>query len=432
MVLPRDFTNKDKSSENETVFLDSLDGFAFEALCQRIFEKSGWGHVERIGMTGDAGRDLIIHSTNKGKIIVECKHQPKTSIGRPIVQKLHSAIISSNSNQGIIITTGKFSQQAINYAKELNDGTNIQLFDMQKLTELAQNGGIRIISKNEDLRVYTFPISEEAKLKTSLLSKFQKFQCHPKNISDEMKISIDSISLLATYEAIVDIVQDFTTSAGLIHEIRKISQKYYFDGDQGYPLNTHVYGYLPTVNATVLFDRTKIDDSIKISPFSLESTTLSNRIIDSIIRDETTTVRYRGKNNVTYTKTCVPNKKNIRINDINQILIPNYKIELQIFGKKYFSTIVENKNRLNFKTNEIFKCQICQQMMLEDKILICNACGNLCHSTEIKPKHSFSCEECEKTICKNCTYYTRKFLFLKKKLCYECVKTRTNNPKKLN
>ena len=114
MVLPRDFTNKDKSSENETVFLDSLDGFAFEALCQRIFEKSGWGHVERIGMTGDAGRDLIIHSTNKGKIIVECKHQPKTSIGRPIVQKLHSAIISSNSNQGIIITTGKFSQQAIN------------------------------------------------------------------------------------------------------------------------------------------------------------------------------------------------------------------------------------------------------------------------------------------------------------------------------
>jgi len=138
-VFPKDDVN-DKSKEVETVFLDSLDGFGFESLCQRIFQKAGLGQVERIGGVSDAGRDLIIHDNKNKKIVVECKHQPKTSIGRPIVQKLHSAIISEGTNKGIIVTTGKFSKQAIDYIKELSDGTNIELIGMLKLTELAQIG----------------------------------------------------------------------------------------------------------------------------------------------------------------------------------------------------------------------------------------------------------------------------------------------------
>ena len=87
---------KDRAASKE-VSLDSLDGFGFENLCQRIFEKAGWGRVERIGGVSDAGRDLIIHG-NKGKIVVECKHQPNTPQGRPIVQKLHSAVTTAGTN----------------------------------------------------------------------------------------------------------------------------------------------------------------------------------------------------------------------------------------------------------------------------------------------------------------------------------------------
>ena len=119
-MLPKGFENRpgDKSKESEAVFLNSLDGFGFEAFCERLFGKSGWGKIERIGMVGDAGRDLIIH-TSQGKIVVECKHQPRSSVGRPVVQKLHSDIISAGSKKGIIITTGKFSKQAIEYSKNL-------------------------------------------------------------------------------------------------------------------------------------------------------------------------------------------------------------------------------------------------------------------------------------------------------------------------
>ncbi len=68
--------------------------------------------------TGDMGRDILIHS-NEGLIVVECKHQPHNSIGRPIVQKLHSAVISSHAVKGILVTTGKFSDQAVEHAKAL-------------------------------------------------------------------------------------------------------------------------------------------------------------------------------------------------------------------------------------------------------------------------------------------------------------------------
>jgi len=89
IVLPKGFKNgsRDKSKEFEAVFLNSLDGFGFEAFCERLFfEKSGWGRIERIGMVGDAGRDLIIH-TSQGKIVVECKHQPNSTIVNLIDRK---------------------------------------------------------------------------------------------------------------------------------------------------------------------------------------------------------------------------------------------------------------------------------------------------------------------------------------------------------
>lgn len=83
-----------------TIHLDMIDGFEFERACADIFSGAGWGRVERIGGVADGGRDLIIHGDDGRKTIVECKHQPNSSIGRPIVQKLHSAVMSEDAAGG--------------------------------------------------------------------------------------------------------------------------------------------------------------------------------------------------------------------------------------------------------------------------------------------------------------------------------------------
>ena len=51
------------------------------------------GMVTYVGHTADEGRDLILEGYKGRKAIVERKHQPNSGIGRPIVQKLHSATI---------------------------------------------------------------------------------------------------------------------------------------------------------------------------------------------------------------------------------------------------------------------------------------------------------------------------------------------------
>lgn len=102
--------------KRSTIYLNSIDGFEFEKVCRIIFSNLNYGYVESTPLVGDKGRDLIIHS-NEGKILVECKHHPKSSIGRPVVQKLHSAVISEGAIKGIIVTTGTFSKDAILHAK---------------------------------------------------------------------------------------------------------------------------------------------------------------------------------------------------------------------------------------------------------------------------------------------------------------------------
>ncbi len=94
------------SDATESIRLERLDGFEFEELCKRVFEKLNLGKVTYVGHTGDEGRDLILEGYKGGRAIVECKHWPGSSIGRPIVQKLHSATISSSAHQALVVTTG--------------------------------------------------------------------------------------------------------------------------------------------------------------------------------------------------------------------------------------------------------------------------------------------------------------------------------------
>jgi restriction system protein len=414
--------------QQETVVLDSLDGFEFEVLCERIFQRAGWGRVQRIGGIADGGRDLIIHTPNNEKIIVECKHQPRSSIGRPIVQKLHSAIISEHTNKGIIVTTGKFSKDAIAYANNLSDGTNIELFGLMKLTELAQKGKIEISTSGEDLRVFTFPVLGKNDLENKFQSVLKNSESFPKSTTELLEVNVLRISLRSTYEAIVDIHQDFVTSAGLIHQIHRNSLSYFYDGENGYLLQFESQ-YLPTYNSTILFDESKTDDSIIRSEFRLNKTTLTDKIKESIVQEYTINVQYWGRNNRSYNKLCQPNQRNVTINDLNQILLPEYTLRLKFLKKNYSCILLESKSRINISNTEFFKCSSCRET-ITGKFLLCNSCGNVCHTPKQK-NHSHICENCQKTLCPDCAYYTRKYLFFKKILCEPCMDQSSKKKQKL-
>lgn len=143
----------------EAIYLDDLDGFGFERVCERIFEKAGWGKVTSVGGVADRGRDLVTCTPNGRQIVTECKFYDDTTVGRPVVQKLHSAVIDSHADSGIIVTTGRFSKAAIEYAAGLTrkHDSPIELFDLHKIMELAHEAGIKL-ETGRMRKIYTYPV----------------------------------------------------------------------------------------------------------------------------------------------------------------------------------------------------------------------------------------------------------------------------------
>ncbi len=97
----------------EITDINSLDDRDFEMFCAEVFKKQGF-EVELTKATGDYGRDIILNNS----IYVECKKfDENNSVGRPILQKLLGAMDMFNIEKGIVITTGKYSNTAIEAAR---------------------------------------------------------------------------------------------------------------------------------------------------------------------------------------------------------------------------------------------------------------------------------------------------------------------------
>jgi len=129
--------------------LDDLSGFEFEDLMEDVFRNLGYENVRQASRTADEGRDILMEEVINGTrraVVVECKHTG--TVGRPVVQKLHSAIATFDFNgpkRGMVVTTGRFTSPAEEYAAELqqnDDPYPIELIDGTDLRDIADDIGL--------------------------------------------------------------------------------------------------------------------------------------------------------------------------------------------------------------------------------------------------------------------------------------------------
>lgn len=100
----------------------------FEDETARMFRRLGYT-VEQTPYANDQGRDAIMRKDGK-KYLVECKRYGEgTSVGRPDIQKFDSAIKHDRAVSGFFVTTGKFTQAAVEYARN----KPIELIDAARL-----------------------------------------------------------------------------------------------------------------------------------------------------------------------------------------------------------------------------------------------------------------------------------------------------------
>jgi len=396
--------------------LDDISGFEFEDVMEDVFRNLGYENVRQAERTADEGRDIlmeeVVDGTRRG-IVVECKHTG--TVGRPVVQKLHSAIATfefDGPKRGMVVTTGRFTNPAIEYTQRLqrnDDPYPIELIDGEDLREIADeigldlyNGRIEILC-DETLRPYDPATSVTAPVK-------EAFQ----NIDNIEPSKLPAPYSKVTFRPVVAVTADtnavFETSVGVVHQVNERS-RFVVHADRGHPqaASGDVSNLvLENLHATVNLDADQFEslfDAIDERRFGQTQTEYKDWAVDRLKDHHTTTVSYTGDNNVTYTKTCEPNWSDISVQSIEPVYLPQVRhtTDLQKYSYPY-EYFAAGPSRVTSEDG-IHQCVHCDTAGTDNTYTYCTNCGSINCDSHIKT------ERLEETpVCTGCAV-TERFAF---------------------
>lgn len=98
--------------------LKRMDPRQFEYFCTDLFKQLGY-EAYTTQATADGGKDIVLKKKRK-VTYVECKHFSEFStVGRPIANKLFGVMKADKADEGIIITTGQFTKDCLEFCKKV-------------------------------------------------------------------------------------------------------------------------------------------------------------------------------------------------------------------------------------------------------------------------------------------------------------------------
>ena len=117
----------------------NLESWEFEELVAEVYSRNGY-RARVTQRTRDGGRDVIATCEVGGvsySTYFECKQQgPRRPVGVEIVRGLYGVMERDRIDKGVIVTTSRFTQDAIKEAEMLNG--RIKLVDYQELQRLMR------------------------------------------------------------------------------------------------------------------------------------------------------------------------------------------------------------------------------------------------------------------------------------------------------
>jgi len=139
----------------------------FEQLVVELLVKMGYGGSYKeaasiVGKSGDGGIDGIIKEDKLGldAIYIQAKRW-SSSVGRPEIQKFAGALLGQKAHKGIFITTSSFSNDALEYVKNID--AKVVLIDGSQLASLMidNNLGVNTVHVYEIKKVDSDYFEEE-------------------------------------------------------------------------------------------------------------------------------------------------------------------------------------------------------------------------------------------------------------------------------
>ena len=392
--------------------LDDLSGFEFEDLMEDVFRNLGYENVRQAAKTADEGRDVVMEEVVDGTrraIVVECKHT--ATVGRPVIQKLHSAIATfdfAGPKRGIVVTTGRFTTPAREYAASLQENGDpypIRLLDGTDFREIADdigldlyNGRIEILC-DEALRPYDHATDATA----PVTAAFRDIENIDATALPDPHSAV-AFRPVVTITAKTDAV--FETSVGVVHRINDRTQ-FVVNADRGNP-SVAPAGVTELIqenrHATVPVDDDRFDSvfgSVTKHRFGQTQTEYKEWAVETLQARKTTTVKYTGGNNVTYTKTCEPKRSDISVQSIDAVYLPEIRHTTDLREYSYpLEYYAAGPSRVTL-TDGIHDCVHCEATGNED-YTYCDNCGAIACSTHIKTERLE-----EEPVCTGCAVTER-------------------------
>lgn len=407
---------------HRTIRLDMIDGFEFERVCADILSGAGWGRVERIGGVADGGRDLLVHGGDGSLTIVECKHQPNSSVGRPVVQKLHSAVMSEGASRGIIVTTGRFTDEAREHAAMLSRTTRIDLLDLGQLADLADRAGVRLVAGGRSMPPAQYlPDAGTDGARSLVMSRIAGLRSHPTPPAELARVSAHAVRLEPYYLARAEVEQDFSTSVGLIHSVRERDIPVLVDARSGSVCDPDATEFLADSPPGDGWDGADARVQVVREEFRCSGEVAMRAAAAHLARLYTQKVSYTGRNNVGYSKVCEVSPRSVHFADFRQVLLPVHNVAIEMLQNKYDCSVIRGGgDEARVSAPGLERCGVCEKGVSEDAGL-CNACGSVHHPPRIFGCRGYRCKECRKTICRRCSFWTRRMLIFKRIICEACA-----------
>jgi restriction endonuclease Mrr len=242
----------------------------------------------------------------------------------------------------MVVTTGRFTNPSQEYAQRLqqnDDPHPIELLDGEDLREIADeigldlyNGRIEILC-NETLR----PYDPAADAGTPVEEAFRDIENIEAGDLPEPHSAV-------TFRPVVAVTADtnavFETSVGVIHRINDRT-RFVAHAERGQPqVVDEDVATLVTENlhATVNLDSeqfAEVFDDVEENRFGQTQTEYKEWAVERLQQHHTTTVTYTGDNNVTYNKTCEPNRSDISVQSIEPVYLPEVRHTTDIHEYTY-------------------------------------------------------------------------------------------------
>jgi len=130
--------------QNSVASIENINWREFEYLVSEAYRRKGYAVTECGGAGPDGGVDLELRK-NGETLFVQCKHYRIKKVGVKIIRELYGVVASENATGGIVITSGTFTQEAIDFARgnplELVDGKGLfrLISEVQKKQKQAQH-----------------------------------------------------------------------------------------------------------------------------------------------------------------------------------------------------------------------------------------------------------------------------------------------------